>query len=434
MQIPFSKFLAALLAFTSFAVLAEPLPSDKAAAPVELRLFAGGKSARPDLLRKVLDEYQAAHPQVKISISIGSATSELQRKYLTTLLNAKDATYDAILLDIINPAQFASAQWIEPLNSYLGDDAEALFKDFLPVYRQADWYKGQVIALPAYSDAMFMFYRKDLTAKYGIAEPQTWAELAQASKTILAGEQSSSREGSQLEGLSIQGAAIEGAVCTFLLPYWSQGGDLINGEGRLDFNQAQARDSFNLWLGLINQGVIGKNTAEVTTNDTLNKFKAGKAVFAINWGFAWDKFQQDADSAVRDKVGIIRLPAVTGGQHSTCVGGGQWAVSAFSRHKQETVALIRHLSSPHVSRFFALNGGLLPTRTALYSDSEILGTLPWLTLAEPVLLSAKSRPVTPRYGEVSNTVRATTSAVLSGVLSVDDGVAELDRRLTKTLR
>ena len=44
-----------------------------------LRVFSGGSNQRPDLMRKLFDEYQKAHPNVKVDIETGGATSELQR-------------------------------------------------------------------------------------------------------------------------------------------------------------------------------------------------------------------------------------------------------------------------------------------------------------------------------------------------------------------
>lgn len=413
----------------AFALLTTSWLVSAADGPIELRLFAGGNTTRPDLLRKLLDDYQAKNPGVHIQISVGSATAELQRKYLTTLLNAKDSTYDAFILDITSPAQFAAAGWTEPLNNYLGANAEQLFTEYLPVYREANWFGNRLVALPAYSDAMFMYYRKDLLEQHGITPPETWEELASAARTIL-----SENNDANLQGLSIQGAPIEGAVCTFLLPYWSQGSDVIDHDGQLSFNRAHATNGLQLWRDLVAQGVIKKTVAEIKTGDTLNDFKAGKAIFAINWGFAWDRFQRDADSRVRNNVGVIRLPKITGGEHASCIGGYQWAVSAFSRHKAEAAALVRYLGSTEVSTYLALKGGLLPTRTALYRDETLNAQIPWLPFAEPVLLTAKSRPVTPRYAEVSTAVRSATSAVLGGSMSVSEGVNDIERRLTRILR
>ncbi|HEY0891953.1 MAG TPA: ABC transporter substrate-binding protein [Cellvibrio sp.] len=422
MKLPQGKFILVI------ALLATSWLASAADTPIELRLFAGGNTTRPDLLRTLLDDYEIRNPGVRIHISVGSATAELQRKYLTTLLNAKDSTYDAFILDITSPAQFAAAGWTEALNRYVGD-TEELFAEYLPVYRQANWFGNQLVALPAYSDAMFMYYRKDLLERHGINPPETWDELASAASTILAAENDAN-----LQGLSIQGAPIEGAVCTFLLPYWSQGSDVIDRNGLLTFDRQNATNGLQLWRDLMAKGVIKNNVAEIKTGDTLNDFKAGKAIFAINWGFAWDRFQRDKDSRVRDIIGVIRLPKVSDGEHASCIGGYQWAVSAFSRHKTETVALVRYLGSAEVSTYLALKGGLLPTRTSLYRDATLNAQIPWLPFAEPVVLTAKSRPVTPRYAEVSNAIRSTTSAVLGGSMSVPEGVSDIERRLTRILR
>ena len=55
-----------------------------------VRVFSGGQNQRPDLMRKLFDEYQKQNPSIKVDIETGGATSELQRQYLSTVLNAKD--------------------------------------------------------------------------------------------------------------------------------------------------------------------------------------------------------------------------------------------------------------------------------------------------------------------------------------------------------
>ena len=47
---------------------------------------------------------------------------------------------------------------------------------------------GKLVALPAFADAMFLYYRKDLLDKYHLPVPQTWSELAKEAKTIQDGE------------------------------------------------------------------------------------------------------------------------------------------------------------------------------------------------------------------------------------------------------
>ena len=417
-----------LLALLSATLLTAVLPPAIAQGETRLRAFAGGSGQRPDLMRKLFDQYQAKNPGVKIDVETGGATSELQRQYLSTVLNAKDPAIDLFMIDIVNPAQYVGAGWIEPLNAYLGDPATAM-KPFLPAYAAANVIDGKIAAMPAFADAMFMYYRRDLLEKYKLPEPKTWDELAVSARKIQQGEGDPN-----LQGLSIQGAPIEGAVCTFMLPYWSQGKELNDAAGKLTLDKAAAAKGLNQWLTLVDQGVIKKNVAEVKTPDTVNEFKAGQVVFAINWGFAWDHFKDDTDSKVSGKVGVMALPAMTGGKSATCVGGWQWAVSAFSKNKAEAAKLVKFLASPEASKFLAIEGSLLPTAIPVYEDPEVQKAVPWFKDAAPVVVAGRSRPQSRDYGQVSDVIRTTTSAVLARTKKPDEGVAEIEGRLRRVMR
>jgi multiple sugar transport system substrate-binding protein len=419
-----------LLNWTSWALAAGLAlgTAGHAAAQTTLRVFSGGANQRPDLMRKLFDQYQAANPGVKIEIETGGATSELQRQYLSTVLNAKDAAIDIYMIDIVNPAQYFGAGWLEPLDAYVGKPADAM-KPYLPVYAQADVVNGKVAAMPAFADAMFMYYRKDLLDKYKIAEPKTWDELAAAAKKIQEGEKNPN-----LQGLSIQGAPIEGAVCTFLLPYWSQGKEFNDAAGKMTLDKAAAAKGLNQWLAMVDSGVIKKNVAEVKTPDTVNEFKAGQVIFAINWGFAWDRFQVDGDSTVKGKVGVMPLPAMAGGKSATCVGGWQWAVSAFSKNKAGAAKLVKFLSTPQASKFLAIEGSLLPVYQSVYVDPEVVKAVPWFKDAANVVIAGKNRPMSRDYGQVSDVIRTTTSAVLARTKKPDEGVSEIESRLARVMR
>jgi len=400
----------------------------QARTPTKLRVFSGGQNQRPDLMRVLFERYQKANPGVLIEVETGGATSELQRQYLSTVLNAKDSSIDLYLIDIVNPAQYYGAGWLEPLNAYLGEPAVAL-KPYLPVYASSNVIDGKLAAMPAFADAMFMYYRRDLLEKHKIAEPKTWDELAVAARKVLAAEGNPN-----LQGLSIQGAPIEGAVCTFLLPYWSQGKDFNDAAGKLTLDRDAATRGLQQWLSLVDAGIVKKNVAEVKTADTVNEFKAGQVLFAINWSFAWDRFKDDADSQVKGRVGVMPLPAMTGGRSATCIGGWQWALSAFSRHKAEGAKLLRYLASPEASRFLASEGALLPTSASIYTEPEVLKAVPWFKDAAPVVQSGRSRPLSRDYGQVSDVIRTTTSAVLARTRTPAEGVREIESRLRRVMR
>ncbi|KQZ95024.1 sugar ABC transporter substrate-binding protein [Rhizobium sp. Root564] len=400
------------------ALLALGLTTSLASA-ADLKVYISSQH-QPQVWRQVLDKFEAANPGTKVAIETGGNTSEAQAQYLNTIMSAKDPSLDVLILDVIRPAQFAAAGWTVPFE---GKDTSA----YLPAYAEANTVNGKVVALPAFADSMFLYYRKDLLDKYGIAPPKTWDELTAAVKKIAEGEKNP-----DLQGLSFQGKAIEGAVCTFLLPYWSQGKNLVE-NGKLTFDKTAAVNSLKLWKSFVDQGVAKKNIAEVATDDTRKEFQAGNVVFAVNWSYAWAQ-SQGKDSAVVGKVGVARLPAVAGGEQATCLGGWEWGVSAYSNHKDEAQKLVEYLSSQETSTFMAVNGSLLPTYPAAYKDEAVLKAAPWFADALQVVETAKPRPVTPRYNEVSEVIRTTVNAVLAGVTTPEDGAAQIEARLKRIIR
>ena len=399
--------------------------STAAFADTNLTVFINNQQ-RPDIMRKAFDQFEAANPGLKVTLQAGGTTSEIQAQYLNTVMSAKDSTLDVFLLDVVRPAQFAQADWTVPLDGQLPDPA-TFMKPYLPAYAEADTIGGKIVALPAFADAMFLYYRRDLLEKYHLTPPTTWAELATEAQTITDGEKNPN-----LQGLSFQGAAIEGTVCTFMLPYWSAGKNLVS-DGKLTWDKQAALRSLDLWTSMVKSGVAPRNAAEITTEDTRKDFQSGKAAFAVQWSYGWNLFQ-GPDSAVKDKVGVALLPAVQGGKPVSCLGGWQWGVSAFSKHREDAIKLVRFMSTPAMSKFLAIQGSLMPVFPQIYEDAEVLKAVPWYSLAKPVVETAKARPVTPRYSEVSDIIRTQTNAVLGGSETATDAAAQMESRLRRILR
>lgn len=394
-----------------------------------LKVLVGGQH-RPDIFRELLKDYEAANPGVNVTLESGGATSELLQRYLNTVLTARDSSLDAFLIDVVRPAQYAAAKWAEPIDPYLGlgDEREAFLSRYLPLYRAANTIDGKTISLPAFSDAMYLYYRKDLLEKAGEKPPTTWPELARIAKRVMAQEKDPN-----LQGLSFQAKAIEGTVCTFLLPYWSMGGEVVK-DGKLQFDRQKAEAGLAMWRQMVSDGVSKANVSEVGTDDTRKEFQAGRVVFGVLWGYGWNLFQSGADSRVKGKVGVVKLPAMPGGESVSCMGGWSWAVSAFSRHKAETVKLVRWLSSPEVAKQLAIRGSMQPVFADVFTDPDVLRVNPWLADALPVVETARPRPVTPMYRPISDALRLNTNAVMAGARKPDAALDEIEHRIKRALR
>jgi trehalose/maltose transport system substrate-binding protein len=392
-----------------------------------LRIFTGGQQ-RPDVMRKITDEYQKKNPNVKVEVEVGGATSEAQQQYLSTVLSSKDSALDVILIDVIRPAQWAAQGWAEPLDGYLGADKPRILSQYLKAYADANQVNGKLIALPYFADSQFLYYRKDLLEKYKRPVPKTWDEMMETARIIMDGEKTPS-----LQGFSTAGAPIEGTVCTYLVPLWGAGSD-ITAAGKLNLDTPQARQPFQLYGRMKQAGVLPKNIAEIPTDRIRIDMQAGNLIFAMSWGYVWNRLENDADSKVKGKIGVTTLPHDPGGKSATCIGGWQVAVSAFSKNKPEAVKFARWLSSPEVSKMQAVMASHMPVFPSVYKDPEVLKANPWFADALPVVEGAKSRPVSAQYPQVSDVIRSNMNAYLAGTKTTDMALSDMKSRLAPILR
>jgi multiple sugar transport system substrate-binding protein len=397
------------------------------AQPTTLRIFTGGQQ-RPDVMRKIADEYQKRNPNVKIEIEVGGATSEAQQQYLSTVLSAKDSVLDVILIDVIRPAQWAAQGWAEPLDAYLGADKAKILPTYLKAYADANQVGGKLIALPYFADSQFLYYRKDLLDKYKRPVPKSWDEMMETAKIVMDGEKNP-----QLQGFSTAGSPIEGTVCTYLVPLWGMGSDITKG-GKLNLDTPEARQPFQLYGRMKQAGVLPKNIAEIPTDRIRIDFQGGNVLFAQSWGYVWNRLENDADTKVKGKVGVTILPHDKGGKSATCIGGWQLAVSAFSKNKQEAVKFVRYLSSPEVSKMQAIMASHLPVFPEVYKDPEVLKANPWFADALPVVETARSRPVSAQYPQVSDAIRSNMNAYLAGTKTTDAALTDMKSRLAPLYR
>ena len=392
-----------------------------------LRIFTGGQQ-RPDVMRKIADEYQKKNPNVKVDVEVGGATSEAQQQYLSTVLSSKDSVLDVILIDVIRPAQWAAQGWAEPLDAYLGADKQKILSQYLKAYVDADQVNGKLIALPYFADSQFLYYRKDLLEKYKRAVPRTWDEMIETAKTIQDGEKNSN-----LQGFATAGSPIEGTVCTYLVPLWGAGSEITK-DGKLNLDTPQARSPFQLYGRMKQAGVLPKNIAEIPTDRIRIDMQAGNMIFGMTWSYVWNRLENDADSKVKGKIGVTTLPHDPGGKSATCIGGWQLAVSAFSKNKTEAVKFARWLSSPEVSKMQAIMASHMPVFPSVFKDPDVLKANPWFADALPVVEGARSRPVSAQYPQVSDVIRSNMNAYLAGTKTTDVALNDMKSRLTPLFR
>ncbi len=345
------------------------------------------------------------------------------------ILSANSSDIDVMQIDVVWPGLLANH--LLDLREALGDEAG---KGHFPAIVENNTVDGRLVAMPWFTDAGVLYYRKDLLEKYGFEAPATWAELTEIAREIKAAEREAGNE--RMHGFVFQGRAYEGLTVNALEWVASHGGGtLVEPDGEISINNPRAAAALDLaasWVGEIAPSGVLNYTEE----EARGVFQGGNAVFMRNWPYAWALSQSDG-SEVRGKVGVTQLPAGGDGTSAAGLGGWNLAVSRYSENPELAVDLVAFLTGHDEQKRRAIAGAYNPTLEALYQDEEVLEAVPFFGELYDTFVNAVARPsaVTgDAYGRVSNAFFSASHDVLSGSRSGEQAVADLERELSRVKR
>lgn len=337
-------------------------------------------------------------------------------------------------LDVIN----VDVVWPGVIKDHLVDlkkYSKGVEAEHFPAIVANNTVDGKLLAMPWFTDAGLLFYRKDLLEKYKLQPPTTWEDLAAAAKTIQEGERKAGAP--DFQGFVFQGKAYEGLTCDAVEWISSYGGgNIVDASGKITVNNPQAVQALKMaasWVGTIApSGVL--NYAE---EEARGVFQGGKAAFMRNWPYAWS-LGNGADSPIKGKIGVAPLPkGGANGKNAATLGGWQLAVSKYSKNPEIAADLVMYMTSKEVQKERAIKGSYNPTMGALYQDKDVLAANPFFGSLYNVFTSAVPRPATAtglKYPEVSAAFWNATHDVLSGKASAEDSLKRLEGKLNQVRR
>ena len=97
---------------------------------------------------------------------------------------------------------------------------------------------GKLVAMPWFTDAGLLYYRKDLLRSTARRRPTTWDELTATAKKVMDAERKAGN--ADMQGFVFQGKAYEGLTCNALEWVASFGGGPIVDAERQDHHQQPA--------------------------------------------------------------------------------------------------------------------------------------------------------------------------------------------------
>ncbi|MBL4785090.1 MAG: ABC transporter substrate-binding protein [Cohaesibacteraceae bacterium] len=391
----------------------------------ELAIVAGATGKSIEMLRTQLDAFEAKSGHKVSIVTMPSSTTDQFGQYKLWLA-AENADIDIYRTDVIWAPQLAKhlVDLTQATKDVVGDHFDAII--------ESQTVNGKLVALPLFTDAPALYYRKDLLEKHGAKVPASWAELASTAKLIQDKERSAGNSG--IHGFVFQGNAYEGLTCDALEWVKSNGGgQIVEPDGTISINNPRAAEALTMaasWIGTISP----KGVLAYQEEDARGVWQTGNAVFMRNWPYAY-ALGNSADSAVKGKFDVATLPVGKSGDSSAAtLGGWNLAVSKYSKHQEAAIELVKYLGSTEVQKQNALLLSNLPTIKSLYDDADIKSQQPVIPRWKSVFLNAVPRPSAPTkrsYNEVSKEFWTAVHNTLSGNGTAEKNLAKLEARLIR---
>jgi trehalose/maltose transport system substrate-binding protein len=412
-----NKMLVALL--TSVTLVAG------AAQAAELSIVSGDTGNGLEFLRGQLDKFEAASGHKVTIVPMPSSTTDQFGQYKLWLA-AGNTDIDVYQTDVIWAPQLAD-QFLD-----LTEAAKDVVGDHFPSIIESQTVNGKLVALPAFTDAPALYYRKDLLEKYGKSVPTTWAELTATAQEVMDAERAAGNP--EMWGFVFQGNAYEGLTCDAL--EWVKsfgGGQIIEADGSISINNENAAKAIDLaasWIGTI----APEGNLAYMEEESRGVWQLGNAVFHRNWPYAYS-LGNGADSPIAGKFDVAPLPAGEGpdARSAATLGGWNVAVSKYSPDPDAAIELALYLSSSEVQKERALNQSNLPTIEALYDDADIAAGQPIIPAWKEIFQNAVPRPSAPtqaKYNEVSSLFWSAVHSTLSGNGTAAENLEGLEADLT----
>lgn len=396
----------------AFALLLAAAP---ALAQTRIAIACGSVGVEAQLCREGVEDWARVTGHHAELVSTPAGSSE-RLALFQQLLAAGSADIDVFQLDIV---------WPGILGHQMMDLGALPRPAHLPVLIRNNTVGGRLVAMPWFTHAGALYYRRDLLEKHGRRVPETCEEMAGTAAAIMQAERAGGA--TRMQGHVFQGRAYEGLTVNAL--EWL-GEGIVAPDGRVIVNTPHAAEVLAMaarWVGTITpRGVL--NYAE---EEARGVFQSGNAVFMRNWPYAWQLLDAPG-SAVRGRVGVAPLP---GG--AAVLGGEQLGVSRHSRNPEVAVSLVLHLTGRAEQRRRAIAGGMIPTIPDLYDDAEVLAANPVLAELRRVLPNATLRPsavTRGRYNQVSAEFWNAVHDVLAGEREAAPALARLERILLRVGR
>lgn len=373
--------------------------------------FVTGKD-NSNVWAPTIARWNSAHPNEKVTLKEQSDQADQQHDDIVQHMQAKDASYDVVTVDVIWTAEFAAKGWLVPLKGRFALDTSRLLQPTV----DAATYNSTLYAAPFASDGGLLYYRKDLVPTPPGTLDEMWSMCSIAEKNNIG---CYAGQFQKYEGLTVNAAE---AINTM-------GGEIMDESGGSTVNSPEAVRGLTMLADHYRNGDIPKEAITYQEEQGRQAFEAGKLLFLRNWPYVYSLARTEGSSQVKDAFDVAPLPGMSGPGASS-LGGHSVAITVFSRYKATAFDFLTFIEEDEQQEFFMERGSLAPVVASIYKDPALVAEYPYLPTLLTSIENAVPRPVTPYYPAVTKAIQDNSYAAMKGEKTPEQAIKDMDAAIT----
>lgn len=382
-----------------------------------VRFWSFGREG--EVAAELIQDFLVEHPRINVEVQKLPLIS-LHEKLLTAY--AGDTLPDICQLGNTWIPEFAALDALEPLDDRVRTSSVVDRADYFDGIFESNRVDGALYGVPWYVDTRLLYYRRDLLKQAGFdAPPRTWDEWSQMLAAIKA------QVGRDRYSVLLPINEYEPLLVLAL----QQPEEVLRDGGRHGNFRSEG---FRRALGYYDE-MFKREWAPRMSNTQISNVwdEFGHGLFSFYISGPWNiaEFKKRLPAQLQDQWMTAPMPGPEGPGASSA-GGASFVIFRSSQVKDEAWQLAQYLSHPKTQeRFYQLTGNMPPRKsTWLLPD---LAQSPYARAFHEQLDRVRSPPKVPEWERIGTEMRLMGERVVQNQSSIDEAVADLDRKVDAIL-
>jgi multiple sugar transport system substrate-binding protein len=259
---------------------------------------------------------------------------------------------------------FAALQGFEDLSDRVEDiGGEAAYPEGVWTTTQVAGQDG-IWAVPWFTEARAIYYRKDVLKKAGVDEEGAFADWDAMTATLQAIKD-------KVPGIEPFGSPGKKAfdLVHHVMPFvWDAGGaELTEDNAKSAIDSPEAAEGVSYFADLLQKGLYDKSQLQRDGTQVENQFKGGRIAVWIGGPWTYASVSRTDDKnwvpEARKNVGIAPMPSAPGGDEGyTFVGGSNLMMFKSAKNKDAAWEVMKYMSTDDFQTKYAELLGMFPSR------------------------------------------------------------------------